>query len=72
MNNPIALNKIDILQKIGDGSYGKVQKVKMDGYENPLALKIMDKNLLDDNALDAIYNELTIHRIIQHSNIVRY
>lgn len=37
-----------------------------------MALKIMEKNQLDDQALDAIHNELTIHRMIQHKNIVRY
>jgi len=37
-----------------------------------MALKVMDKNLLDDQALDAIYNELSIHRFINHSNIVKY
>jgi len=32
----------------------------------------MDKNILDDLALDAIHNELAIHRMIHHKNIVSY
>lgn len=29
MNNPMALNKIEILDKIGEGAYGKVFKAKL-------------------------------------------
>lgn len=47
-------------------------KVKLIDSHELYALKIMEKSVLDDVALDAIHNELSIHRMIEHKNIVRY
>jgi len=72
MSNPIANNQLEIFEKIGDGGYGLVFKAKLMNNDQLYALKIMDKNLLDDLGLDAIYNELAIHRMISHNNIIQY
>lgn len=72
MQNPIDLDDVKIIGKIGEGAYGDVFKVLLKSEPNiDYALKIIDKRKLSLMELDAIHNELAIHRMINHNNVVK-
>lgn len=72
MQNPIDEDDVKILGRIGEGAYGDVFKVLLKSDPNvEYALKIIDKRKLSLMELDAIHNELAVHRMISHNNVVK-
>lgn len=60
----------EILKKLGEGSYGKIYKVKNKDTEEIRAMKQMDKIKIQQN-LELFKNEIEIMSILDHPNICK-
>jgi calcium-dependent protein kinase len=60
----------EILKKLGEGSYGKIYKVKNKDTEEIYAMKQMDKIKIQQN-LELFKNEIEIMSILNHPNICK-
>jgi serine/threonine protein kinase len=60
----------EILKKLGEGSYGKIYKVKNKDSEEIYAMKQMDKIKIQQN-LELFKNEIEIMSILNHPNICK-
>ena len=60
----------EILKKLGEGSYGKIYKVKNKDNEEIYAMKQMDKIKIQQN-LELFKNEIEIMSILNHPNICK-
>lgn len=62
----------ELISEIGEGSYGRVVKVKHKKTLEIRAMKIIDKTLLTDNMdEDEIENEINILKKLDHPNIIK-
>jgi calcium-dependent protein kinase len=64
------MNNYEILKKLGEGSYGKIYKVKNKKTEEIRAMKQMDKIKIQQN-LELFQNEIEIMSILNHPNICK-
>ena len=58
-------------KKLGEGTYGKVYKVKRKGLKTKCALKVINKNKLVGPIAEAMLQELEILESINHPHIMR-
>lgn len=72
-NFEIIKNTSGSLKNIGSGAFGEVYLAKNKKDGKFFAIKQMDKNKIIESGanLDIIYREISIHRRIQHENIVK-
>ena len=63
----------DNLITIGQGSFGKVFLVKHKQSNNKYAIKVINKEklLLNNQTINSIYKEISIHQTLIHPNIIR-
>lgn len=56
---------------LGEGTFGKVYKVRHDSYGDLFAMKIFKPEALDKNMLDRVSREVMIGKDFSHPNLVR-
>ena len=59
-------------EKIGSGKFSKVYKATQTATGNTVAVKIINKEDMNESEKEMIKNEIGIAKIIQHPNIVRF
>lgn len=66
-----ALDKYEIMDKIGEGIYGTVFKVKEKKTKNYYALKKVKMNNVDEGIPSTTIREICLLKDLEHENIVK-
>jgi len=68
---PIRLGFYDIEKTIGKGNFAIVKLARHRITKSQVAIKIVDKTLLDEANLKKVYREVQIMKMLKHSHIIR-
>jgi len=65
-------NEYDVLEKIGQGSFGIIRKVRRKGTGEILARKEISYAAMSQREKEQLHAEIKVLERLQHENIVRY
>ncbi|XP_072536817.1 testis-specific serine/threonine-protein kinase 6-like [Salminus brasiliensis] len=60
----------EVVDHIGEGTFGKVKLATSNKYPNQVAIKIIDNKTSTDNSPDFLRREVDILRVVKHPHIV--